>query len=92
MLRPCGFSDNSHLDAILDRQGLLVAAPVDLGTKKAESFSPVIAGILVKAHEKESQDLCDFRDCYKQKLKAKRSHMATAPFVLGRGRVSNPWR
>ena len=34
------FSDNSYLSAILDRQGLLVAAPTDLGTKKAESFSP----------------------------------------------------
>ena len=33
------FSDNSYLSAILDRQGLLVAAPVDLSTKKAESFS-----------------------------------------------------
>ena len=31
----CGelFSDNSYLSAILDRQGLLVAAPIDLGTK-----------------------------------------------------------
>ena len=29
------FSDNSYLSAILDRQGLLVAAPEDLGTKKA---------------------------------------------------------
>ena len=34
------FSDNSNLSAILDRQGLLVAAPVDLRTKKAESFWP----------------------------------------------------
>ena len=34
------FSDNSYLSAILDRQGLLVAAPVDLRTKKADSFSP----------------------------------------------------
>ena len=33
------FSDNSYLSAILDRQGLLVAAPVDLRTKKTESFS-----------------------------------------------------
>ena len=29
------FSDNSYLSAILDRQGLLVAAPVDLRTKKS---------------------------------------------------------
>ena len=27
------FSDNSSLSAILDRQGLQVAAPLDLGTK-----------------------------------------------------------
>ena len=33
------FSDKSYLSAIFDRQGLLVAAPIDLGTKKAESFS-----------------------------------------------------
>ena len=33
------FSDN-YLSAILDRQGILVAAPIDLRTKKAESFSP----------------------------------------------------
>ena len=33
------FSGNSYLSAIFDRQGLLVAAPIDLGTKKAESFS-----------------------------------------------------
>ena len=29
------FSGNSHLSAILDRQGLLVAAPIDLRTKKS---------------------------------------------------------
>ena len=34
------FSDNSYLSAILDRQGLMVAAPVDLRTEKAESVSP----------------------------------------------------
>ena len=32
------FSDNSYISAILDRQGLSVAAPVDLRTKKRESF------------------------------------------------------
>ena len=35
--------DNSYLSAILDRQGLQVAAPVDLRTKKAESFSPQLS-------------------------------------------------
>ena len=34
------FSDQSYLSAILDRQGLQVAVPIDLRTKKAESFSP----------------------------------------------------
>ena len=34
------FSDNSYLSAILDRQGFQVAAPIDLRTKRAESFSP----------------------------------------------------
>ena len=34
------FSDNSYLSAVLNRQGLLVAAPVDLRTKNAESLSP----------------------------------------------------
>ena len=34
------FSDNSHLSAIIDRQGLLVAAPVDLKSKNTESLSP----------------------------------------------------
>ena len=34
------FSDKSYLNAIFDRQRLMVAAPVDLRTKKAESFSP----------------------------------------------------
>ena len=33
------FSENSHLSAILDRQGLQVAAPVDLRTKKMLDFS-----------------------------------------------------
>ena len=34
------FSGNSFLSAILRRQGLMIAVPVDLRTKKAESFSP----------------------------------------------------
>ena len=34
------FSDTSYSSAILDRQGLIVAEPVDMRTKKAESFSP----------------------------------------------------
>ena len=34
------FSDNSYLSAKLGRQGLMVAAPADQRTKKAEGFSP----------------------------------------------------
>ena len=34
------FTDSSCLSAILDRQAFMVAAPVVLRTKKAESFSP----------------------------------------------------
>ena len=59
------FSDNSYLSAILDRQGHLVAAPIDFRTKKAESFfATVVAGLLVQAQEEESQDRCDVPDCY----------------------------
>ena len=36
------FSDNSHLSAILDRQGLQVAALIDLRTNKAAHFSPLV--------------------------------------------------
>ena len=47
------FSDNSYLSAILDRQGLQVAAPIDLRTKKAESFSPqLIQGFWQKLKKK----------------------------------------
>ena len=34
------FSNNSYLSAILDRQGLMVAAPPDLTIKRTEGFSP----------------------------------------------------
>ena len=36
------FSDNSYLNAILDRQGLQVTAP-DLRTKKAGNFTPQLS-------------------------------------------------
>ena len=67
------FSDNSYMSAILDRQALPVAAPVDLRTKKTESFSPqLLQGFLVKAQEKESQDCRDVPNGYCQKLEAKK--------------------
>ena len=47
------FSDNSYLSAILDRQGLWVAAPVDLRNKKTESFSPqLLKGFWAKLKKK----------------------------------------
>ena len=87
------FSDNSYLSAILDRQGLLVAAPVNLRTKKNRKLLTIaIAGHFVKAQRKESQDRCDVTDCHYPKLSAKKSHMAAVLFVLVRSRISNPWR
>ena len=48
------FSDTSYLSAILHRQGLLVAAPTDLRTKKADNFYTTdIAGLFVQAQEKK---------------------------------------
>ena len=47
------FSDNSYLSAILDRQGLVVAATVDIRTKETESFSPqLLHGFWSKLKEK----------------------------------------
>ena len=63
------FSDNSYLSAVLYRQGSLVAAPVDLRTKKAERFSPqLLQDFLVQTQEKESKDRWDVPDCYYEKL------------------------
>ena len=54
------FSHNSNLSAILDRQGLQVAVRIDLGTKKAEGFSPqLLQCFWCKTPEKESQDRWD---------------------------------
>ena len=47
------FSDNSGLSAILDRQGLLVAAPIDVRTKKADNFTPrLLQGFWYKLKKK----------------------------------------
>ena len=49
------FSQNSYLSAILGRHGLVVAATVDIRTKKTESFSPqLLQGFWSKLKEKES--------------------------------------
>ena len=76
-------SDISHLSAILDRQGLLVAAPVDLRTKKPEGVSPqLLLGFRFKLKRKNPKIVV---------IQAKSSALATIPFVLGRGRGPNPW-
>ena len=76
------FSDNSYLSAILDRQGLQVAAPIDLRTKKAESFSPQLLQGFWQKLKKKSQDCCDVPDFRDEKLHKERRHgMATVPFV-----------
>ena len=82
------FSDNSYLSAILDRQRLLVAAPRELTTQKAENFyATATAGLLVQAKEKEPQDRCGVPDCCNEELQATRSYLATTPCMLGRGRA-----
>ena len=86
------FSDNSYLSAILDRQGLLVADPVDLRTKKTESFSPQLSqDFWSKLKNKNPKIVVLSHDCHYRKLEAKRSHMATISGVLGRCRISNSW-
>ena len=86
------FSHNSHLSAILHRQGLSVAAPVDHRTQNTERFSPqLLQGFWSKLKRKESQDRCDVTNYHFQKNQTKRSHMATVSSVLGRNRISNSW-
>ena len=58
-------SNNSFLSAILDRQGLLVAAPVDLRTKKAKSFSSqLLQGFWSKLKKKNPKIVVISPDCY----------------------------
>ena len=87
------FSDNSYLSAILDRQGLLVAAAVDIRKKGVESFSPqLLQGFWSKLMEKNPKIVFNVPDCNFQRLLTKRIRMATVTFVLDSGNVSNPWR
>ena len=53
--------------SLIDKD-FLVAAPIDLRTKKAESSSTSVAGLLVPTQEKESQDRFDVTDRYYEKL------------------------
>ena len=86
------FSDNSYLSAVLDRQGLLVAALVDLRTKNLDSISPqFLQGFWSKLKEKNPKIVVMSPTETAKKLEAKGSHMATVLFVLGIGRISNSW-
>ena len=75
------FSDNSFLSAILDRQGLQVAAPIDLRTKKAESFSPQLIQGFWQNIRKKSKDCCDVPDFRDERLQKGRSGITIVPFV-----------
>ena len=86
------FSDNSYLSAVLLlRQGLLVAAPTEMRTKKAESTTAA-ARLLVQAEKEESQGRCDVPYCCYEELQATRSCLVTISLMLHRGRTPNPWR
>ena len=79
------FSDNSFLSAILDRQGLQVAAPIDLGTKEAESVSPqLLQGFWHKLKKKNPKIVAMSPTVETKSFKEKE--------VYGRGRTSNSWR
>ena len=90
------FSGNSHLSAIPDRQGLQVAAPIDMRTKKAESFSPqLLQGFWHKLKKKnpkivlmsptfETKSFKKKEVVWQQtkSFKKERSGTATVPFCL----------
>ena len=87
------FSDDPCLSAVLDRQGLQVAAPIDLCTKKAESFSPqLLHGFWHKFKKKNPKIVGMSPDCWDEELQEERSGMATVPLLYGRGRTSSSWR
>ena len=77
--------------AILDRQRLMVTAPVDLRTKKAGSVTPqLLQGFFEKPKRKNRRSLrCPPTVATKSQKKVcgQQYH-----FVLGRGRTPNPWR
>ena len=86
------FSDNSYFSFILDRQGLSVAVPVDLGTKCSESFSrQLLQGFWSKLKKKNPKISVMSPMVTTKNSKQKGSHMATVLSVLGRSRLSNQW-
>ena len=54
-----------------------------------EFFETVVAGLLVQAQGKESQDRFDVSNCCRKEPKAQRNALATIPFLLGRSRAPN---
>ena len=85
------FSDNSFLSAILDRQGLQVAAPIDLRTKKAESFSPQLLQGFWHKLKKKNPKIVVMSPTVETKSFKKRKWYGKS-VVYGRGRTSNSWR
>ena len=82
------FSDNSYLSAILDRQGLPVAAPVDLRTKKTESFSPqLLQGFWSKLKKKNPKTVVTYPTVTAKNSKQKTGYMATVLSMPGRSRI-----
>ena len=71
------FSDNSCLSAILERQGLLVAAPTDLRMKKADNFAPQLLQGFWLELKKKSQDRCDVPNCHYAKPQQKEVALPT---------------
>ena len=76
---------NSYLSAILDRQGLPVAAPVDMRTKNLQGF-------WYKLKKNNPKIVVMSPTVATKSYQATRSCLATVPFVLGRDRTPNPWR
>ena len=87
------FSDNSCLIAIHNRQGLMVAAPVDIRTKKAEHFSlQAMQGFWSKMKVKNPKIVVMSPIVFTKYNDQKGRHMATVPSVLGHSRISNSRR
>ena len=75
MFGSCSLTINSFVSAILDRQGLLVATPVDLRTKKAESVSPqLLQGFWSKLKRKNPEVVVLSPTVTTKTLSKKKSH------------------
>ena len=89
------FSDNSYLSAILDRQGLLVAALIDLRTMKPGSFPPKLLQGFGSKLKKKNPKIVVMSPTVSTKNRERKEDIWKQYrffFVFGRGRVSNPRR